>query len=586
MDSLSDEEVAYFRNSGQFDEEWYVEEYPDVKMLRMDPARHFLWLGARLGRRPLRDSSLRNDQAGSPTRVVDATAKRSPAALATDQDPRAGLLARSSLLDPEYVCKQLGLPFGTERLAIARAYYSNAGERSLRPNPLFDPEYYRHANELGFHADPVAHYLAGGAREHLRCHFLFDADWYKSQIADAAEADDLLEHYWRVGYPKKIPPTDPSKTEILPEIARLFFANVNESDYDSFDPWIYRLCNPQVAHLYDKELVKHYGRSGKREGRIASVAAYFAKCGALPRFLPIDFSPTGYTDVHLDLAKEFPDGSFACLTHYLSDGLSEGRAYSFTDLYGYFCPNNRHFSVELIEQQEKTPLCVLVHLYYPEMWEELCAYIRNIEVPFDLYVNLVDSTWTPEALRQIRSDFPEAKVYISANAGRDIGGFIRLLDSVDFGNYVAFALIHSKKSPHVTEAYSSRWKESLLQPLFGSPETVAQNVAAFIEDPSIGIIGSTQNRHTSLAKNEDAFTHLLDMYQVDEEHRECEYVSGTMMLVRSELMQKMYEPLKDFDFKLGDGKDLTFHMDGQFEHAVERVFGNVMKQNKMQFLWR
>lgn len=51
MDSPEEREVAEFRNSGKFDEAWYVAEYPDVKLAGMDPARHYLWLGARLGRR-------------------------------------------------------------------------------------------------------------------------------------------------------------------------------------------------------------------------------------------------------------------------------------------------------------------------------------------------------------------------------------------------------------------------------------------------------------------------------------------------------------------------------------------------------
>ena len=55
MDYLSEDEVAAFRDSGQFDEQWYVEEYPDVKLVGIDPAKHYLWLGARLGRKPSRD---------------------------------------------------------------------------------------------------------------------------------------------------------------------------------------------------------------------------------------------------------------------------------------------------------------------------------------------------------------------------------------------------------------------------------------------------------------------------------------------------------------------------------------------------
>lgn len=49
---VPEEEVKNFRNSGQFDENWYVAEYPDVAKSGIDPARHYLWIGHKLGRRP------------------------------------------------------------------------------------------------------------------------------------------------------------------------------------------------------------------------------------------------------------------------------------------------------------------------------------------------------------------------------------------------------------------------------------------------------------------------------------------------------------------------------------------------------
>jgi lipopolysaccharide biosynthesis protein len=49
---VSEEDVAAFRASGQFDESWYLNEYPDVAKTGIDPARHYLWIGRKLGRRP------------------------------------------------------------------------------------------------------------------------------------------------------------------------------------------------------------------------------------------------------------------------------------------------------------------------------------------------------------------------------------------------------------------------------------------------------------------------------------------------------------------------------------------------------
>src|SRR5262245_33154879 len=52
MSTVSPADVAAFRSSGMFDEQWYLERYRDVRLLGMDAAEHYLWLGARLGRKP------------------------------------------------------------------------------------------------------------------------------------------------------------------------------------------------------------------------------------------------------------------------------------------------------------------------------------------------------------------------------------------------------------------------------------------------------------------------------------------------------------------------------------------------------
>jgi len=52
MSRFSKADVEALRNSGEFDEKWYLEQYPDVRALGMDPVEHYLWLGARMGRKP------------------------------------------------------------------------------------------------------------------------------------------------------------------------------------------------------------------------------------------------------------------------------------------------------------------------------------------------------------------------------------------------------------------------------------------------------------------------------------------------------------------------------------------------------
>lgn len=54
MNKIREDDVIALRTSGQFDADWYLEQYPDVALSGMDPAEHFLWIGAKLGRSPVR----------------------------------------------------------------------------------------------------------------------------------------------------------------------------------------------------------------------------------------------------------------------------------------------------------------------------------------------------------------------------------------------------------------------------------------------------------------------------------------------------------------------------------------------------
>ena len=48
---VPDEDIAELLASGRFDPQAYLERYPDVAQSGLDPARHYLWLGQKLGRK-------------------------------------------------------------------------------------------------------------------------------------------------------------------------------------------------------------------------------------------------------------------------------------------------------------------------------------------------------------------------------------------------------------------------------------------------------------------------------------------------------------------------------------------------------
>ena len=70
------------------------------------------------------------------------------------------------------------------------------------------------------------------------------------------------------------------------------------------------------------------------------------------------------------------------------------------------------------------------------------------------------------------------------------------------------------------------------------------------------------------------------------ESRDVEFLSGTMMYLRREVLQRIFETCKDLPFEKGDDTPLQFHLDAQWAHAIERVIGNVVRDLNYRFEWR
>ncbi|ESQ81553.1 hypothetical protein AEAC466_20975 [Asticcacaulis sp. AC466] len=499
---------------------------------------------------------------------------------------KAEVLANSHMFDPHYVCKQLNIT-SNNRLEVARLFYTSDRTKNLHPSPLFDCEYYKTKNKLTRQDDAIEHFLTIGAKEHLPTHRLFDNEWYIRALPEAADAPDLITHYFEVGRKIGITPVDPSRVAISPLIERLFFYDLDTPEAKEFDALIYVGMNGDLAHLPEADLRHHFDHHAKYENRIGTAVDLFNFLDCYPHEIPIDFNPAEYAAIHLDLAELYQNRPLELMRHYLKHGVAEGRPYNLSDLFGDYKPTERVFSESSLQHMgERTPLCVIMHMYYTDMWDELSGYLKNITLPFDLYINLVDTTWNTTIISEIRAFKPDARIYISANKGRDIGGFWRLMDSTKFDQYLSFAILHAKKSPHVADTIVTTWKSDLLSAILGSEDIVRQNIAAMIEDPKIGIIGSAKWRNTDVASNSKTYEDAMDFYNISEENRDCEYVSGTMMIVRSEIMKAIYMPLKDYDFEDCDAKSLSFHMDGQMAHSIERLYGNIMKELGYEFLWR
>ena len=458
-------------------------------------------------------------------------------------------------------------------------------DKSLLPNLLFDPQSYTEA-QGDTEIPELLHYLLAGDKEGARTHSMFDAGFYNAQRTGGGPAS-ALEHFW-AEYPNGTLKSHPNMERPLDPAAIAWVRSIYTGPR-GMDADFYRATYPDLAQLSDEEAAHHFVHSGIGEGRFQSAFDVAQRCEVKIHDISLGFSAQDYYDFNIDL-QSFGTAFPPLFLHYATTCKNEnrtiGRWQFHLDKLELDFPTPSAPLV-LHTEAEQTELCLLMHVFYTDLWPELAAFAKNFEgVSKDVFVNVVDAAWTPRFQRELRELCPGAFVQLSNDDGRDIGGFIRLLDNVDLSRYRVCAFMHTKKSPHIAAEKGAMWRRTLLSAFAGSREIVERSLALFRRDPTLGLVGSKEWRSTELGQNADIYERLLDMFEIAPEHRGLEYLSGTMFLIRPEIVRRVYERLKEAEFEYGGDISVEEHMDGQLAHGVERLFGNLVRQMGYRFEWQ
>lgn len=222
-------------------------------------------------------------------------------------------------------------------------------------------------------------------------------------------------------------------------------------------------------------------------------------------------------------------------------------------------------------------LAAIVHLYYREIIDEICGFLKNIDEKFDLFVT-VSNFITADDLESIRACFPSVRFFHYENRGRDIYPFLEVMKNVDMSGYDAVCKIHSKKSTHLSRSlnwtYSSgdNWRADLYAQLLGSPSRIRDIVTAFRNDPELGIAGPGKN----LIDKNDPFFVLGNSGSLGEIRSRCgispednrSFFAGSMFWFRPDALRK----ITDAGFTRDDFPDETGQIDSTAAHSVERLF--------------
>ena len=219
-------------------------------------------------------------------------------------------------------------------------------------------------------------------------------------------------------------------------------------------------------------------------------------------------------------------------------------------------------------------IAVVIHLYYPDLWDELADTLAHLPERFDLFVSCPFRI--AGALRmRVRMRFPDATVVGVQNLGRDVLPFLLWLRTVSATAYQYVLKLHGKKSVHILDgaqgpfAGGDMWRQQALEGLVGTPDHARAIVDSLDRQPQIGMVapcGQLYDQVEWKCGTSDLVATVLARMGASRTVAGV-FAAGTMFWARMSALAplaQLPDAALDFDREAGQ-------VDGTLHHAYERL---------------
>lgn len=211
----------------------------------------------------------------------------------------------------------------------------------------------------------------------------------------------------------------------------------------------------------------------------------------------------------------------------------------------------------------------VVHVYYPDLWDELAGSVTQVAEPVDLVVTLVQGV-SDHIAGRITGQFPGAVVRVVENHGRDIWPLLQVLDTM--AGHDAVLKLHTKKSPHMRNG--EQWRRRLLDGLCGSTQRTADILRLLREHPRIGMVVPPRSAlgREFLSANRARVRELARRGGIPFQPAQLWFPAGSMFWTRPEVLLDLAAlGLDRHSFEPESGA-----IDATMAHAVERYLGAIL----------
>lgn len=224
-------------------------------------------------------------------------------------------------------------------------------------------------------------------------------------------------------------------------------------------------------------------------------------------------------------------------------------------------------------------VAAVVHVFYPELLDEILTQLAAIPIPFDLIVT--NASRTPVTIDDARLPRASTIVVLDVeNRGRDLWPLAQLLNAGLLDPYHLILKIHTKRSDwreeHELEGTGATWRARLLESLLGNQSNVKAIMSAFASSPGLGLLTADDSvlGPEFWGDNEVVTAHLLRRLELDLDQDRLTFAAGSMYWVRGLVLQG----LQALGLSAADFEDEGGQVNATTAHALERLIGIVTRE--------
>lgn len=218
-----------------------------------------------------------------------------------------------------------------------------------------------------------------------------------------------------------------------------------------------------------------------------------------------------------------------------------------------------------------------LHVYYPELFQEIITRVINSKIRPDLFISVVNNDNRRVIENFLNDQYPgNFKIIITPNLGRDLGPFLTGFSS-DIQKYEIIGHFHTKVSPHLSNRLIAfNWYKFLLENMIGGIAPMIDiTLSTMYNNTRMGLVFADDPHIFGWMKNlehaKDLAAKMGMQTALDESFN---FPAGSMFWARTEALK----PLFDLNLDWGDYPVEPIDHDGTMLHAIERLIPFVVRE--------